>query len=115
RRGDPSGTPKPKPDVPAARALAVGRGPERARAGGLPLAELVRTPRLGETVVELHDVTDGHGDGPPLFEHVDLLLGPGERLGVVGVNGSGKSTLLDLIAGRRQPRSGRAVRGSPAR
>src|SRR5690606_14867709 len=114
-RGAPARTRKPKADVAAARAIAEGRAPEPARAGELPLAELVRTPRLGETVVELHDVTDGHGDGPPLFEHVDLLLGPGERLGVVGVNGSGKSTLLDLIAGRREPRSGRVVRGSTVR
>ena len=115
RRGAPARTRKPKADVAAARAIVEGRGPEPARAGDLPLSELVRTPRLGETVVELHDVTDGHGDGPPLFEHVDLLLGPGERLGVVGVNGSGKSTLLDLIAGRREPRSGRVVRGSTVR
>jgi ATP-binding cassette subfamily F protein uup len=33
----------------------------------------------------------------------------------VGVNGSGKSTLLDVIAGRRQPREGRVVRGSTVR
>ena len=33
----------------------------------------------------------------------------------MGVNGSGKSTLLDIIAGRREPRSGRIVRGSTVR
>ena len=57
-------------------------------------------PRLGDTVVELHDVSDGYGDLVAVRD-VDLTLGPGERLGVVGVNGSGKSTLLDVLAGRR--------------
>ena len=43
------------------------------------------------------------------------MLGPGERLGVIGINGSGKSTLLDLLAGRRRPRAGRIVQGSTVR
>ena len=38
--------------------------------------------------------------------------GPGRAARRRGVNGSGKSTLLDLLAGRRQPRSGRRGRGS---
>ncbi|HEX2562602.1 MAG TPA: ABC-F family ATP-binding cassette domain-containing protein, partial [Acidimicrobiales bacterium] len=114
RRGAPARTRKPKADVAAAQALIEGRPPAPARADDLPLADLVRTPRLGDTVVELHGVSDGYGDHL-LFENVDLLLGPGERLGVVGINGSGKSTLLDLLAGRRRPRAGRIVRGSTVR
>jgi ATP-binding cassette subfamily F protein uup len=114
RRGAPARTRKPKADVAAARAVVEGRAPDPDRAGDLPLADLVRMPRLGDTVVELHDVSDGYGDGL-LFEHVDLALGRGDRLGVVGVNGSGKSTLLDVVAGRRRPRSGRVVRGSTVR
>jgi ATP-binding cassette subfamily F protein uup len=114
RRGAPARTRKPKADVAAARVVVEGRGPDPARADDLPLADLVRMPRLGDTVIELHDVADGYGDGR-LFEHVDLGLGRGERLGVVGPNGSGKSTLLDIIAGWREPRSGRIVRGSTVR
>jgi ATP-binding cassette subfamily F protein uup len=114
RRGAPARTRKPKADVAAAQALVEGRPPASARPDDLPLAELVRTPRLGDTVVELHGVSDGYGDHL-LFEDVDLLLGPAERLGVVGINGSGKSTLLDLLAGRRRPRAGRIVRGSTVR
>ena len=114
RRGAPARTRKPKADVAAARAVVEGRGPDPARADDLPLADLVRMPRLGDTVIELHDVSDGYGDGL-LFEHVDLPLGRGDRLGVVGPNGSGKSTLLDIIAGRREPRSGRIRRGSTVR
>lgn len=114
RRGAPARTRKPKADVAAAQALVKGRRPAAARPDDLPLAELVGTPRLGDTVVELHGVSDGYGDHL-LFENVDLLLGPAERLGVVGINGSGKSTLLDLLAGRRRPRTGRIVRGSTVR
>jgi ABC transport system ATP-binding/permease protein len=114
RRGAPARTRKPKADVVAARRVVDGRAPEPARSDDLPLADLVQMPRLGDTVIELADVSDGYGDGL-LFEHVDLALGPGERWGVVGVNGSGKSTLLDILAGRREPRSGRVRRGSTVR
>lgn len=40
---------------------------------------------------------------------VDLVISPGERVGVVGSNGAGKSTLLRLIARVRRPSSGRVV------
>ncbi|GLZ04881.1 hypothetical protein Acsp03_23470 [Actinomadura sp. NBRC 104412] len=46
-----------------------------------------------------------------LFEHLTWRLGPGDRIGVVGVNGSGKSTLLRLLDGSVAPESGRLVRG----
>jgi ATP-binding cassette subfamily F protein uup len=114
RRGAPARTSKPKANVAAARAVVDARAPDPARAGELGLAELVQMPRLGDTVIELSDVADGYGDRL-VFEHVDLGLGPGDRLGVVGVNGSGKSTLLDVIAGRRKPRAGKVLRGSTVR
>ncbi len=114
RRGAPARTSKPRAHIASAKAVIEGRAPERDRPDDLPLADLVQMPRLGDTVVELHGVTDGYGDRV-LFRNVDLLLGPGERLGVVGVNGAGKSTLLDVLSGRRQPRAGRVVRGSTVR
>ena len=114
RRGAPARTRKPKAHIASARAVIDGRAPEPARADDLPLADLVQMPRLGDTVIELADVSDGFGD-TLLFEDVELKLGPGERLGVIGVNGSGKSTLLDVLSGRRQPRSGRVVHGSTVR
>ncbi len=41
-----------------------------------------------------------------LFEHLDLLLSPGSRIGLMGPNGSGKTTLLRLLAGELQPDQG---------
>jgi len=45
-------------------------------------------------------------DDEPLFEGVDLLIGPGDRVGLVGPNGVGKSTLLKLLTGEEHPDSG---------
>jgi len=44
--------------------------------------------------------------GKPLLEGVELSVGPGERLALVGRNGSGKSTLLRIAAGQVEPDGG---------
>ena len=118
RRGAPARTRKPKARIASATAIVEGRGPVVDRAGELELAgggQWSGTPRLGTKVVELHGVGHRFGARPPLFEGLDLDLGPGDRLGVVGPNGSGKSTLLDIIAGRRAPTAGRVDTGPTVR
>lgn len=37
--------------------------------------------------------------GKKLFDHVDLTLTPGTRLGIVGKNGTGKTTMLKILSG----------------
>ncbi|MEZ0090124.1 ABC-F family ATP-binding cassette domain-containing protein [Streptacidiphilus sp. EB129] len=57
------------------------------------------------------DLTAGHGDRV-LFSDLDLVVAPGDVVGLVGVNGAGKSTLLRMLAGLDTPEGG-AVRLSP--
>ena len=45
-------------------------------------------------------------NGRVLFKHMDFVLSPGTRIGLMGPNGSGKTTLLKLIAGEIQPDQG---------
>jgi ATPase subunit of ABC transporter with duplicated ATPase domains len=53
----------------------------------------------------------GHGDRA-LFAGLDLVVAPGDVIGLVGVNGAGKSTLLNLLAGLATPDEG-TVRVTP--
>ena len=106
RRGPQARTSKPKFRVDAAQALIADEPPLR------DSVELTRfaTARLGKTVFDFEDVSVTLGPRT-IFEHLTWQLGPGDRLGIVGVNGSGKSTLLRLLDGDLAPSSGRVIRG----
>ena len=123
KRGAPARTSKPKFRLDAAAALIDDEPPPR---DSLELTQMA-TRRLGKDVLDLEDVTvtvparegelldrqsphDAAGRRV-LLDDVTWRLGPGGRYGVVGVNGSGKTTLLALLAGRREPDSGRVRRG----
>jgi ABC transport system ATP-binding/permease protein len=113
RRGPPARTSKPKFRVEAATALIAGEPPPR---DSVELSRLA-TARLGKTVIDLGDASVLAGERR-LLDHVTWQLGPGERVGVVGVNGSGKSTLLQLLAGTLPASlaaSGGVVRGKTVR
>ncbi|WP_329521573.1 ABC-F family ATP-binding cassette domain-containing protein [Spirillospora sp. NBC_01491] len=58
------------------------------------------------------DLAAGHGDRM-LFSGLDLVVAPGDVVGLVGANGAGKSTLLRLLAGLDAPEEG-LVQLSPA-
>ncbi|NUU17224.1 ABC-F family ATP-binding cassette domain-containing protein [Cellulomonas humilata] len=62
--------------------------------------------------VQAKGVGAGFGDRE-LFSGVDLVVAPGDVVGLVGPNGAGKSTLLQILGGRRQPESG-SVAVSPS-
>ncbi|QIQ01632.1 ABC-F family ATP-binding cassette domain-containing protein [Streptomyces liangshanensis] len=51
------------------------------------------------------DLAAGHGDRS-LFSGLDLVVAPGDVIGLVGANGAGKSTLLRLLAGLDTPEEG---------
>ncbi|GAA2926993.1 ABC-F family ATP-binding cassette domain-containing protein [Streptomyces thioluteus] len=60
------------------------------------------------------DLSAGHGDRT-LFSGLDLVVAPGDVIGLVGANGAGKSTLLRLLAGAGEgpKETGGALRLSP--
>ncbi len=49
--------------------------------------------------------------GRTMFHDLDLILTPGERIGIVGPNGAGKTSLLKLILGELAPTTGEVVVG----
>jgi len=61
------------------------------------------------SLFSLLDVSLSFG-GPPILDHVNLQVDPGERLCLVGRNGSGKSTLMKLIAGEMKSDEGSIFR-----
>jgi energy-coupling factor transporter ATP-binding protein EcfA2 len=81
----------------------------RAEVDGAPSPVPTREFGAREAVLELRDVAyapRGPGGRRPLIEKVDLRVGEGEVVCLVGVSGSGKSTLLKVAAGLLDPTSG---------
>ena len=106
RRGAPARTSKPRFRIEAAEALIADVPPPRNAVELLGFA----TNRLGRTVLELEDATAVVA-GRTLLDRVTWRVGPGDRIGIVGVNGSGKTTLLNTLSGERPLDGGRLVRG----
>ncbi len=106
RRGAPARTTKPKFRVDAANVLIAGE-PEPRNQGELLKFAL---NRLGKTVYEAHHLNIKLGDNE-LIKDLYWNIGPGDRIGIVGVNGAGKTTLMRTLVGEIQPTSGKLVTG----
>ncbi len=65
--------------------------------------------RSGDVVARLDHVEVRRGSF--LLGPIDLVVGAGERIALVGANGSGKTTLLEVLLGRLAPTTGRVSRG----
>ena len=68
-------------------------------------------PKLSNRVIELRDVGFEIA-GRTLFDHLDLKIEAGQRLGIVGRNGLGKSSLLKLMLGQLEPSRGKIEIGA---
>ncbi len=110
RRGPPARTSKPQFRIEAANALIADEPPARDR---MQLAKF-SSARLGKSVFDLEDASLRFGDRP-ILDAVTWRLGPGERIGLVGVNGSGKTTLLRALAGLQALDDGRLRVGQTVR
>jgi len=106
RRGAPARTTKPKFRVDAANELISAEPAPRDSTELLKFA----LNRLGNTVFELHHALIRAGD-KKLIEDLTWNIGPGDRIGIVGVNGSGKTTLMRTLAGLHQLSAGKLVTG----
>jgi ATP-binding cassette ChvD family protein len=56
-------------------------------------------PRLGNKVIEAHDVAKAFGEKLLLFDHLNFMLPPNGIVGIIGPNGAGKTTLFKMIMG----------------
>ena len=106
RRGAPARTSKPKFRIDAANVLIADEPAPRDQGELLKFA----LNRLGKTVYEAHHVQVKLGDNE-LIDDLYWNIGPGDRIGIVGVNGAGKTTLMRMLTGQIQPTSGKLVTG----
>ena len=106
RRGAPARTSKPKFRIDAANELIAGEPPPRNRVELLQFAGA----RLGRTVYEMHDVDLRVGE-LHLLQRQTWNIGPGDRIGIIGVNGAGKTSLVRMLLGDLRPNAGRLVTG----
>jgi len=106
RRGAPARTTKPKFRVDAANELISAEPAPRDSTELLKFA----LNRLGNTVFELHHAMIKAGD-KELIDDVTWNIGPGDRIGIVGINGAGKTTLMRTLAGQLKVASGKLVTG----
>ena len=59
--------------------------------------------------IAVESVVFVYPDGTRAIDGVDLRIGPGERVAIVGQNGSGKSTLVRQLNGLLRPTEGRVL------
>jgi len=106
RRGAPARTTKPKFRVDAANVLIAEEPAPRDQGELLKFAR----NRLGNTVYEANHLQIHAGD-KELIDDLYWNIGPGDRLGIVGINGAGKTTLMRTLAGEIQPFAGKLTTG----
>lgn len=106
RRGAPARTTKPKFRVDAANELIASEPPPRDNTELLKFSQ----NRLGNTVFECQHLQIRAGENV-LIEDLVWNIGPGERIGIVGVNGAGKTTLMRTLAGEHFASAGKLVKG----
>lgn len=106
RRGAPARTAKPKFRIEAANTLIANEPPPRNESELLNFA----ANRLGNTVFEIHQATIKAGD-KLILEGLYWNVGPGDRIGIVGVNGAGKTTLIRALLGQITVSAGKITTG----
>lgn len=65
----------------------------------------VNPGKMPEQLLHLDKVTLGYGQ-EAIITDVEMMISPGQRIGLLGANGAGKSTLVKCLAGQLAPMSG---------
>jgi ABC transport system ATP-binding/permease protein len=107
RKGVEARRTKSKARIERAHKLLSERGFVRPK---VPDLQVATAPRLSQTVIEAKQLTKRFGERT-LFKGVNLIVQPGERIGLVGPNGVGKTTLLRTLLGQLPPDSGTVTIG----
>ncbi|MBW4528938.1 MAG: ABC transporter ATP-binding protein/permease [Phormidium tanganyikae FI6-MK23] len=66
-------------------------------------------PTITQGQIEFRRVTFSYSEGKSVFNHLSVIIQPGERIGLVGFSGSGKSTFVNLILRLFDPQSGQIL------
>ncbi|MGC3975022.1 MAG: ABC-F family ATP-binding cassette domain-containing protein [Nitrospira sp.] len=115
RRGPKARTTKAKGRIQSAGKLIEELDQVEARAAQSSIGiDFSASGRKSKQLLVAKDVTKRFNE-TPVVTKLDLLLGPGQRLGLLGPNGSGKTTLLRLLAGTLEPDSGTIARAEGLR
>jgi ABC transport system ATP-binding/permease protein len=115
RRGPKARTTKAKSRIDSAGRLIEELNSADARKDqGTAGINFTSSGRRSKQLVEVTRLCKSLG-GRSIVKDLDLLLGPGQRLGLLGPNGSGKSTLLKLVAGTLEPDAGTITRADKLR
>jgi ABC transport system ATP-binding/permease protein len=115
RRGPKARTTKAKSRIDSAgRLIEELNNAEARKDQGTAGINFTSSGRRSKQLIEVTQLCKSLG-GRQIIKNLDLLLGPGQRLGLLGPNGSGKSTLLKLVAGTMKPDTGTIVRADKLR
>ncbi len=110
RRGAPARSTKQQARIQRAEAL-VGAVEELSarNVSGTAALDFGSGGRKPKRLIEAKGIAKAY-QGKEIFRGIDLFLGPGSRLGLIGKNGCGKSTLLRVLVGQEAPDAGEVIR-----
>ncbi len=115
RRGPKARTTKAKARIDAAgRMIDELQDIESRQAQGSAGIDFTASGRKSKQLLVTKGIGKSLGD-KPIVSNLDIVMGPGERIGLLGPNGGGKTTILKLLAGILEPDRGTITRADRLR